>query len=258
MSSSDMALPEIVIPDIKELGPRPLNNEASMERVGIRNADLAELGINRDEFNWCVSTAWNLFNTLGRLCTPDEALESNAPGLLFFSRETKPDEVAIRAVWNDRRFHSVCYYRGIRGPAGGLDEKMMLALQELSSTTSRAGIDTRLRRAGVTPAEFETWLNYYPFKKRYLELSEKALKNAEASVNMALTSGAVAGKLDFIKYFDERTGKFDPNKKQMLDVQNVLQGIVSILQKHITDPELLRAIGGDLAVLAAGAGIDPT
>lgn len=250
-------LPEIKEVKLNDYAPKPLKTTAAMDKVAIHAALLSELEVSREEFIWCVNAAWMLFCRIERMPTPDEAIEAfdGTEGPWFGPSGQRPKDSLIRSVWNDKHFHSVCYYRGIRGRGAGLDERMLICLQEVTNIASRATLETRLTRAGIKLWEFQAWLNYKPFRDELNHLSDKMMNNASSLVDVALTSQAVNGNLESIKYWDQRTGKFDPNKQTQIDVKQFLEGVVRILQECITDPELLLEIGGKLAVLTGAAGV---
>lgn len=132
----------------------------------------------------------------------------------------------------------------------GLTEKQILTLNMLTNFADTRSIDTKLRSAGIKKSEFQQWLGRdTKFKRMYRALSEDLFDHAQAAVNVATVQGAVNGDIRFVKYFNEMTGRWDPSTQQSMDVQVLLRGIAEILTSTIHDPELLRQIGGKLAIL---------
>jgi hypothetical protein len=76
----------------------------------------------------------------------------------------------------------------------------------------------------------------------------------QADVDSQVAQGAVAGKLEFIKYFNEISGKHNPQRKAHADVQTILDGIVEIITRNITDSELLTRISSELSAVVAKLG----
>ena len=154
-------------------------------------------------------------------------------------------------------FKTAAYYRGIRKVNDGLNPRQQLCIAAVTDYTSRASFDQKLARLGIQSWEFNAWMNFPPFRTRVERLSAKALKHSESLADVALAQGASQGKLEFIKYADLRSGKFDPLAQQSLDVTYVIKQVVEIIQRHVTDSGTLRAIGGELSLLAGAAGLDP-
>jgi|SRR5580765_1124706 hypothetical protein len=233
----------------------PLSYQATLSSpVAIRT----QWGFERGDLISLVELTYYLYEKLERLPTKKE-LASN----LFRINPPAPED--FNKIYKSAIFKTACYYRGIRTDDGkpansalaGLDERQRLTIAAITDYTSRLTLDGKLKRIGVSAWEYSAWMNYPPFRNKIKELADKSLKHSESLADVALASGAVNGKLDFIKYADLRSGRFDPSARSALDVEYVIRSVMEIIMKHVRDPELLRAIGGDLSILAAGAGMNP-
>jgi hypothetical protein len=132
----------------------------------------------------------------------------------------------------------------------GMTERQMQTLTVLTNFTDKRSLKTKLSSIGVAEFEFQQWLGGNSrFKRLYRKFSEALFEEAQPAVNVALATIASDGDLRAIKYFNEISGRWDPNSKQVMDVQALLRGIVEILTSTITDPHLLQQIGGRLSVL---------
>ncbi len=74
--------------------------------------------------------------------------------------------------------------------------------------------------------------------------------------HLALVDRVRSGDVSAIKYFNELTGRYLPQRSNNVDVGLVLMRVVEILQKHISDPELQEVIGQDLMQLALAASVE--
>lgn len=107
----------------------------------------------------------------------------------------------------------------------------------------------RLRLAGVTASEYQGFLTYPRFRQTLQESTEVALKGGIAEANAALTRNVQKGDLKAIQYLHQLTGYWDPNKQQTLDVQQVIQEMMTIVFKRVTDPTVLLALAADFELL---------
>lgn len=217
----------------------------------ITSDELLPVGITRENFVFMVSAAWERFTTLERMPTFFE-LKLEHQGHRMW-----PGETAAKKVYFSNTFSSACYWRGIRGETSGLDDRMMLLVAKLCDTSTTAQLSTRLAQCQVSWAEYQTWLNYPPFRNKLDELAKKAVTAAEANIAMALTSAASNGNLEAIKYHDVRTGRaasFNPGPRMEMPV--IFAQLVDIIKRNVKDPIVLRQIGSEVAALAKRAGVE--
>lgn len=215
-------------------------------------------GFNRATLVMYVTLCYDLYEELGRFPSPEEVnaglyanrVEFPADGTLIYEQTT-------HIVMASAIFKSACYYRGMRKSSDALSERQRLTIAAVTDYTSRASFDQKLLRLGVSTWEYNAWMNFPPFAQRITKLSQAALKRSESLADVALAQGAVQGKLDFIKYADQRSGKFDPNAQATLDINHVIMQVIEIIQRNVTDPVVLRKIGGELSLLAGAAGLNP-
>jgi hypothetical protein len=76
----------------------------------------------------------------------------------------------------------------------------------------------------------------------------------QSDVDYQVASGALDGKLDYIKYFNELSGKHDPARRAHQDVQTILNGIVEIITRNVTDEKVLKQISAELSAVVAQLG----
>jgi len=207
-------------------------------------------GFSREELILMVELAYTLFEESGQAPTYDALVNS------LYRATPRPKNA--RVIFKTEIFKAACSYRGIPMSQHGLTNKQMLTLRAVTNQLSRLSLDTKLKRLGVTQAEYKAWLRYPPFKRKLTELSENALKEAESAGDVALAQQVTQGRLDAIKYADLRSGKYDPGRQVTLDVEYVMRQMIEIIQRYVKDPATLRNIGGELSLLAGAAGLETT
>jgi hypothetical protein len=139
--------------------------------------------------------------------------------------------------------------RGIAPLGRGLSAAQTLCIDMITNPLDRSSLATKLKKAGVTQAQYNEWMFHDVFLATLQERAERNLNTAAPLVTMALTHGATSGDLLAIKYFDQRAGR-DPNKTETLDGARVVKVVIDSLTRHLSadHPELLRAIAADIEV----------
>lgn len=161
----------------------------------------------------------------------------------------------LERLFQDDTFYSALRMRGIQPPDEPLTERQLMCIAVLSDFTSTKSIKGKLTDLGIKWWEYQAWLAQPRFAKKHRDASEALFEKAQAAVNSQLVAGAVSGKLDYIREFNVLSGRNDPARKQMMDVRDILNGVVDILTRNISDqPELLMKISGELSALAGGSG----
>src|SRR5882672_10947872 len=135
----------------------------------------------------------------------------------------------------------------------GLTSEMHYAIALICDPTDRRSLERKLKDLGLSYNQYRAWLRVPAFNEAVTTLSEQMLVDSIGTVHTALVGAANKGDINAIKFFYEVTGRYDPNKKQVMDIMVVLAQIVEIIQRHVTNPEQLSAISTDLKMLAAVA-----
>jgi hypothetical protein len=137
----------------------------------------------------------------------------------------------------------------------GLTYEMTSTVAVLLDTTRVDSLRSRLRDVGVTYNTYQTWLKFAPFRNMIEAGADQMLSNSYVDMNRALVQQAVKGDVNAIKFAYELTGRYDPNSKQVMEVNAVIASMVEIIQKHVTDQDTLSSIALDLQMLAAANGL---
>lgn len=165
------------------------------------------------------------------------------------------DEVVSKKTWdliykfehNRSHFEAALAVRGVLPLGSGISAEQSLALEVLADP-GQGSLKTRIRKAGITPAIFEKWMLHEAFQKQLELLAKRRLNNAKGLVDIQLTAQALDGQLDAIRYFDKRVGR-DPDKKEVMDGRKVIDIVVDVMTKFLTDqPDLLRKMAAELEV----------
>ena len=177
-------------------------------------------------------------------------------------KENLPKNVALPKGWTVGKVLLLPHVakkleaRGVPKPseANILTPKQIQALTVITSARGSKW-QTRLKQAGVTIAEWNSWLKQPNFRMVFDRYAEGRLKDAIPEGITALTDKAADGDLNSIKLVLEMTGRHNPNAEKDINIQAILVGIVEILQQEIHDGEALMRIVNRIKGLQTGIGI---
>lgn len=172
------------------------------------------------------------------------------------ARNVDPDDVD--KILRHKRFRLMALGRGIQWPDnwnaaehnGAVlrshlrpEQAQVLALV-LEPT--KESFQAKLRRAGINAATWMGWLNEPMFAEAVRVSSENLLGASQAAIHASVVSGASAGNVQAQRLYYELTGRHDPAKQQMQDLQNVVRLLLEVITRHVTDPIVLNRINNDM------------
>ena len=138
----------------------------------------------------------------------------------------------------------------------GLTIRQLLALSKAADILDRRPLAKKLADVGVGWWEWQTWLANPIFSREHRRTAENALEKNQADVLNALTASAVGGDLRAIEYFNKVSGRYDPNTQNIVNVREVLSGVIEILQEVLSDqPATLAKIGAKLQLQLLQSGV---
>lgn len=144
-------------------------------------------------------------------------------------------------------FEKALAVRGVLPLGVGLTAQQSLAL-DIMSDPSLGSFATRCRKAGIRPAQWQQWLLDPNFADQFNTLVGRRMNANKGLIDTVITAQALEGSLEAIKYYDKRVGR-DPDKKHEMDGQKVVNILVDVLTKVLSDqPELMRQIFAELEV----------
>lgn len=153
----------------------------------------------------------------------------------------------IEKALGTEQFHNMMVLRGVINESDGLSGEQMRALSVLTDVSSNLKLVDKLKRAGIPWYKWQAWMNNPLFRAHHDKLANDLFKKMQASVDEAVVSGALDNKLEFIKYFNEISGRHDPARRAHQDVQAILDSIVDIITRNVKDPAVLQQISAELS-----------
>lgn len=168
------------------------------------------------------------------------------------AKELGVSERVVDNYWKDEDFRAQLTDRGIpTGAALGLTAEQIMVINSILNFADKRSQRKKLSDAGVSPKRWQGWMRN-PRVRAYLETrSEGILTESVPLAHLALVENVESGDLGSIKLLYEMTGRFKAGSNEV-NVPLLLQSILSIIQKNVTDPETLLAISQDFQTLMNG------
>lgn len=136
--------------------------------------------------------------------------------------------------------------------ANGITAEQSYCLEILTDPSrSRQSMETKLKAAGVSYTKYRSWLKNPLFASVFSTITENMLTEHQGDVHVALVNKATNGDVRAIEYFNKLTGRFDPDRGQVLNLQAIISGLLEIITKNIRDPQILDAVVVDIDKLIA-------
>lgn len=153
-------------------------------------------------------------------------------------------------------FRSALEERGIaESDLDYLTERQIGALAVLSDHTVRKPERVKLRSIGVSWEMFQNWLLIPAFRREYRAMQSRILQIATERGDSVLAQLIDDGNMRAIEYANAMTGRYDPASRDATNALSILQLVMSLVQKHVTDEVALMRLSEDFERLAAQGGL---
>ena len=119
-------------------------------------------------------------------------------------------------------------------------------LLDFSDNRSQAA---KLKAIGVSTQRYTAWLRQPAFSGYLRERAEGLINNSQHEAHTSLLRAVQNGRMDAIKYYNEVTGRYNPKDQEAINLTAILVKVVEILQIHVKEPEVLRAVAKELGEL---------
>jgi len=136
--------------------------------------------------------------------------------------------------------------------AGVLSPEQILTISIITDPTNRKPLGEKLRQAGVSMAQYRAWMKMPVFAQKVSEVGETLLNENVATVHARLVARADSGDVAAMKLFYEVSGRHDPAQKQMVDLVRVVQLVLEVITRYVTDPETLGKVNQDIDLILSG------
>lgn len=196
--------------------------------------------------NWCEQ--W--YHTSGNL--PDEQT-ALAVGFLAPSYRRWITDAWLNSALKER---GIATYldRDIEG-----NSSAVLTAQQLNAVTVMLDLNDHRPRSKkladlkIKSSTYESWLRDPVFNNYIRTRGENLLSLNGHDARASLLSRVRAGDLGAIKYFDEITGRYVPDRGKGVDIQTLILQVVEVIQKEVPDTAVQQRISAGLLELMVKA-----
>lgn len=151
------------------------------------------------------------------------------------------------------KFKSALEMRGIPVDTPvGITAEQAYALTVMTDQSMSLDPFQRLKKLGISWAQWQGWLKQPMFARIYGKTSEDLLKSSVPAALTALANRAQAGNNDAIKYLLAITGYYDPSaKSQNAEYDRVISAMIDAVERNVEDPEALKKISAAVSEAAS-------
>lgn len=173
-------------------------------------------------------------------------------------RESVCSAAVYTKSFTDSNFRHALITRGItlRGfdedkkDTGILTEQQLVAANTMLDLRDGRSQKKRLQDLGLSTAKWDAWLRDPAFQSYLRARAENLLGDSMHESHLALVDRVRSGDINAIKYFNEITGRYVPNANDKVDVNAILMAVLEVLQRHVTDADVLLRVSEDLRALS--------
>lgn len=152
-------------------------------------------------------------------------------------------------------FKDALRYRGIEWePDSGLSMEQLTLLTALANPFDKRPLERKLKELGVPMPRYQAWLHHPLFAEALDKQSRGSYQSALPALRNRLIGNAEAGDQRAIELIFAMTGEWNPAQMQLEDARTVVEAIVNAVVKHVTDPEVRKAIMADVQMTAGTLG----
>ena len=133
----------------------------------------------------------------------------------------------------------------------GITAEQAYALTVMTDQSMTLDPFQRLKKLGISWAQWQGWVKQPMFSRIYSKTSEDLLRSSVPAALTALSNRAQAGNNDAIKYLLAITGYYDPSAKGSTgEYERVISAMIDAVEKHVEDPEALKKISAAVSEAA--------
>ncbi|SRR6266498_364365 len=155
----------------------------------------------------------------------------------------RPSITAITQYKATNNYREGMLERGIEtSELAELTQEQLACISVMTDVTNRASPTAKLKRLNIPYAKYRGWLKQQTFNDMIRAVAGNALLEAIPIAEVKLAEGAMAGDLNYIKYLNEITGRYNPAQQQAVDAQALMAAMVDAAQEVFgkTNPELFN------------------
>lgn len=133
------------------------------------------------------------------------------------------------------------------GKAKRLSDIQIAAVSTILNPADRRSVNAKLEGLGIPSSTYQGWKKSKLFMAYMTQQGEELFGENMPEVHNALTMRAIEGDTRAIKQLYEVSGRYRPGQNENIqNVKMMIIRLVEVIQRHVTDPEILAAIAKDV------------
>lgn len=132
-----------------------------------------------------------------------------------------------------------------------LTDAQIAAVRLILDYNDKRSHRAKLQSLGITTIQWQGWLKNRVFKTFLHSLASEAFDESSHIASEGLVTALQRGDTSAIKLYYELTGKYT-NNGEVLNTKLILAKIIESIQRHVKDPDTIRAIAQDFEVIMQG------
>lgn len=136
-------------------------------------------------------------------------------------------------------------------------EQVAAALKYLDINDTRS-LTSKLKEIGLSTTQWYGWMKQPAFKNFVQGSMTKDFDENLHVAQQGLMKAIDRGETHAIKFYYELTGRHNGDTNNIGNIKVVLAQIIETIQRHVKDPDVLRAISQDFDVILGGGKVETT
>lgn len=180
------------------------------------------------------------------------SINKGVPTLLQIKEYCQCTVPSISKVLVTSEFKSVMRMRGYPMDNVQLSPEQIFAVGVITNPTNRKPLNEKLKQCGIPYSMYRAWLKQPHFMAYITKISEDMLGEHVADVHTKVVERAASGDIQAIKLYYELTGRHDPQRQQMVDINNIIGLLLEVITRYVPDAIALSKITKDIDVILGG------
>ena len=213
----------------------------------------APVGVAKQTFDNVVAAAQIAYLTHNRDPKNRDGRQKTTPKVEDIAKFCQHTEPTVARIVGTTEFLTAMRERGIYWDAAkGLTPEQVYALGIMTDPSSKKDLAGKLKSAGITMQTYRAWLKQPLFKAAIDQIGQEMLSDHVADVQTAVVSNAINGNMKAIEIYHQLTGQFDPQKKQIEDLQRMVSLLLETIFRYVQDTTTLALINRDFEKIMQG------
>lgn len=180
------------------------------------------------------------------------SIKKGVPTVQEISEYCTQRPATISKVIASPEFKTIMSSRGFPFEVAKLSPEQLFAVSIITDPSNRKPLASKLKQAGVSYAVYRAWLKQPHFSQYIQKISEDMLGEHVQDVHTRVLEKATNGDIQAIKLYYELTGRHDPQKQQMIDLNGIIGLLLEVITRYVPDTVALSKITQDIDIIMSG------